>query len=63
MFSMSSIIMVMCCHGNVVSINNVTALEIMESGHAIGIWTMQWWPIRDDTVIGYCSDNLYHCAI
>ena len=52
-----------CCHGNVVSIKNVTALEIMGSGHAIGIWTMQWWTIGDDTVIGYYRDNLHHCVI
>ena len=26
-----------CCHGNVVSMNNVTTLEITESGHATGI--------------------------
>ena len=52
MLNMSSITMVTCCHhiavtdGNVVSMNNVTALEIMKSGHAIGI-------IMDYAVVDY----------
>ena len=35
-----------CCHVNVVTMNNVTALEIMESGRVIGI-------IMDYAVVDY----------